>query len=93
MLTARGEIPRAVVNQEVARRLSAEYPDIRISDNISFSQFQSWILDRSSKALQDTLDSQIERFKKTPQYAALLRKWTYDGEETLSRPDTVSVNE
>ena len=93
MLTARGEIPRAVVNQEVARRLSAEYPDIRISDNISFSQFQSWILDRSSKALQDTLDSQIERFKKTPEYEALLNKWTAGGEDTVAEADSVNVKE
>ena len=82
-----------MVNQEVARRLSAEYPDIRISDNISFSQFQSWILDRSSKALQDTLDSQIERFKKTPEYEALLNKWTAGGEDTVAEADSVNVKE
>ncbi|MCM1163752.1 MAG: transporter substrate-binding domain-containing protein [Muribaculaceae bacterium] len=75
ILTAKGEIPRAVVNQEVARRLSEHYPDIRISDNISFSQFQSWILDQRSKALLDTLDSQIERYKQTPAYHALTEKW------------------
>lgn len=75
MLTAKGEIPRAVVNQEVARRLTDRYPDLRISDNISFSQFQSWILNRDSKALQDTLDSQITRFRDTPAYRALVDKW------------------
>ncbi len=91
MLTARGEIPRAVVNQEVARRLSAEYPDLRISDNISFSQFQSWILNRSAAALQDTLDAQIERFKQTPQYAALLDKWTGDSPLPAAPTDTVAT--
>ncbi len=75
ILTAKGEIPRAVVNQEVARSLSHTYPDIRISDNISFSQFQSWILNRDSVALQDTLDARIERFKETPAYTALVSKW------------------
>ncbi|MCM1522274.1 MAG: transporter substrate-binding domain-containing protein [Muribaculaceae bacterium] len=75
ILTAKGEIPRAVVNQEVARRLSEIYPDIRISDNISFSQFQSWILDRRSKVLLDTLDNQIGRFMQTPVYRSLTEKW------------------
>lgn len=75
ILTACGEIPRAVVNQKVAENLSERYPDIRISDNISFSQFQSWILDRRSKALLDTLDRQIESYKLTPAYGRLTEKW------------------
>ncbi|MDE5727068.1 MAG: transporter substrate-binding domain-containing protein [Duncaniella sp.] len=75
ILTAKGDLPRAVVNQEVARSLSRIYPDIRISDKISFSQFQSWILNRDSAALQDTLDSRIERFKATEAYRLLLDKW------------------
>lgn len=75
ILTAKGDLPRVVVNQEVARNLSRDYPDIRISDNISFSQFQSWILNRDSAALQDTLDQRIERFKATETYRQLLGKW------------------
>lgn len=78
MLVADGQLPRAVVNQEVARRLLPRYPGLRIADNISFSQFQSWILNADAKALQDTLDSRIVRFKETPAYQALLDKWTAD---------------
>ncbi len=84
MLVADGQIPRAVVNQEVARRLLARYPDLRIADNISFSQFQSWILNADAKALQDTLDSRIVRFKETPAYQALLDKWTGDDTEATT---------
>lgn len=75
MLTARGDIPRAVVNNQVALRLQRQYPQVCISDAISFSQFQSWILNRSDSTLQATLDSQLERFKLTPEYEQLVEKW------------------
>lgn len=83
ILTAKGEIPRAVVNQEVARRLLGSYPDLRISDNISFSQFQSWILNRDSAALQDTLDARLERFKLTPAYHLLLARYTTAANDSI----------
>lgn len=78
MLVAAGEIPRAVVNEEVARSLMAEYPDIHISTDVSLSQFQSWIMNRDSVALADTIDARIERFKTTEAYRELLSKWTGD---------------
>lgn len=75
MLVAAGEIPRAVVNRAVAERLMAEYPDLKISTHISFSQFQSWIMNKKRIRLADTIDSQIERFKLTPEYQALIEKF------------------
>lgn len=83
MLVARREIPCAVVNRGVALKLRSEYPDLRLSDNIAFTQLQSWILNRDSRALQDTLDVRIERFKATPEYAALLEEYTYDPFEEM----------
>lgn len=75
MLVAAGEIPRAVVNRAVAERMLAEYPDVKISTHISFSQFQSWIMNKDSHALADTVDAQIHRFKLTPEYRALIEKF------------------
>lgn len=75
MLVDAGDIPRAVVNQEVAHKMQEEFPDVHISTHISFSQFQSWIMNRESKRLADTIDAQIERFKLTPEYQALMDKW------------------
>lgn len=75
MLVVAGDIPRAVVNEEVAHRLQKEFPDVYISTGISFNQFQSWIMNKDSVALADTIDSQIERFKLTPQYESILGKW------------------
>lgn len=75
MLVAAGDIPRAVVNRAVAERLMAEYPDLRISTNISFSQFQSWIMNKKRTSLADSIDAQIERFKLTTDYKALIEKF------------------
>lgn len=75
MLTATGKVPRAVVNEDVARSLSHEYPALRISADISFTQLESWILNRDSVALQQRLDQCIDSFKKTPDYTRILTKW------------------
>ena len=76
IMTARGTIPRCVVNELVAQSLQAEYPEAKISTKVSFNQFQSWILNKNDSVLADTLDAQITRFKLTPEYAALIAKWT-----------------
>ncbi|MCM1336309.1 MAG: transporter substrate-binding domain-containing protein [Candidatus Amulumruptor caecigallinarius] len=75
MLTATGQIPRAVVNEAVARKLAARYPGIDTSVGISFNQFQSWIVSPSNTALADTLDAALRRFKTTPAYRTLLRRY------------------
>ncbi|MFH8142303.1 MAG: transporter substrate-binding domain-containing protein [Muribaculaceae bacterium] len=56
ILTALGEIPRAVVNRSTAESLSARYPSLDISVAISFNQFQSWALSPRDTLLRDTLD-------------------------------------
>lgn len=76
MLVSAGDIPAAVVNKEVALRLKGDCPDAHISTHISLSQFQSWIFRKDETALADTIDAQIERFKKLPEYTELLEKWT-----------------
>lgn len=75
MLVAAGEIPRAVVNRAVAEKLLPEYTDVKISTHISFSQFQSWIMNKNTSRLADSIDAQIERFKLTPDYQALIEKF------------------
>lgn len=76
LLTAGGEIDRAVVNEDVASRIAPSYPQLIISTGISFTQFQSWILNRDEKDLTKKLNSQIAQFKTTELYDSLIRKWT-----------------
>lgn len=76
MLTATGQVPRAVVNEAVARRLASRYPRVDTSVGISFSQLQSWMVAPSNAALADTLSANLRRFKATPAYRSLLRRYT-----------------
>lgn len=75
MLTAMGQVDRAVINEAKAVHLAKDYPDVDISTPVSFTQFQSWVVNKDNPALADTLDSQIRRFKQTPQYAALIDRY------------------
>lgn len=56
ILTAVGEIPRAVVNRATAESLRDRYPGLDLSVEISFNQFQSWALAPSDTLLRDTFN-------------------------------------
>ena len=91
MLVAAGEIPRAVVNRAVAEKLLPEYTDVKISTHISFSQFQSWIMNKNTTRLADSIDAQIERFKLTPDYQALIEKFEiWPRQSETDRPIIIS---
>ncbi|MCM1028444.1 MAG: transporter substrate-binding domain-containing protein [Pseudoflavonifractor sp.] len=71
ILTATGEIDRAVVNERIARAMAAEYPDVDISTAVSFTQFQSWLMRRNDKKLAARIDTLLVRYKATPAYSML----------------------
>ncbi|MCM1518445.1 MAG: transporter substrate-binding domain-containing protein [Pseudoflavonifractor sp.] len=75
MMTATGEIRQAVINERIARELAADYPNVDISTDISFTQFQSWILDRNNAAMGDSIDSWIRQAKETDAYKDLERRY------------------
>lgn len=77
ILTATGEIPRAVINERTARKLAADYDDmdVDISTSVSFTQFQSWVVGKDNKALCDTLNEMIVRFKNSDEYRILAEKY------------------
>lgn len=70
ILTATGEIPRAVVDDATARRIASDYPQLDVSVPVSFSQFQSWAVRRAE--LRDSLNIWLEQFRATAQYDSLL---------------------
>ena len=75
ILTALGEIKQAVVNETVAKKIAADYPQIDVSTPVSLSQFQPWLLQKSKTELRDSLNSWIEQFKLTPDYQQLTEKY------------------
>lgn len=61
ILTAKGELPRAVINESVARKMRERYPDLDISVAVSFTQFQSWLLRHDRTDLRDSINSWISQ--------------------------------
>lgn len=75
LLTAVGQLKNVVVNEQTARSIAADYPQLDLSVTLSFNQFQSWaVADRKPKLL-DSLNVWIDRFKSTPQFEHLVDKY------------------
>lgn len=75
LLVASGEIPFAVVNASTARKLAEHRNDVDIARGISFTQFQSWIVNSSKQSIADSIDSAIVRFRHTPDYMELTERY------------------
>lgn len=75
IMTAIGDVKQAVVNAKVAQKLAKEYPFLDISTNISFTQFQSWIVNKNDSLLCDSLNSWIQTIKQTEYYKSLECKY------------------
>lgn len=75
LMVATGEINNAVISERVARDLVKDYPGVDISTNISFTQFQSWIISEKRPSLGDSLNLWISDFKKTKEYDALMKRY------------------
>lgn len=75
IMVAKGEIKYAVVNEKVAKEIAKSYPSIDISTDISFTQFQSWLLNPKESKLKNNLNLWINEAKKTPEYEALIKRY------------------
>ena len=74
-MTAIGDIKQAVVNAKVAQKLAKEYPFLDVSTNVSFTQFQSWLVNKNDSLLCDSLNSWILTIKQTEYYKSLECKY------------------
>lgn len=77
LMVASGDIKYAVINETIARKMAASHPNVDISQAISFSQFQSFVLNKDNAELKQKLDESIEKVKKLPQYNELVKKYFY----------------
>lgn len=64
MLVALGDIPRAVVNEQIAKSMTKQYPHLDLSVDISFTQFQSWAINKNRSDLRDSLNVWLKRHAK-----------------------------
>lgn len=72
ILAASGHVPAVAVNQELAKRMAPHYPNVHLSTALSFTRFQAWLVGTSDSLW---LDSALVRFKSTPAYSTLLRRY------------------
>lgn len=75
MLTSIGEIRLCVVNEKVARAIANDSPTVKISTDISFTQFQAWCMRKDDFSLASKIDSALVQFKATSDYQDLLKRY------------------
>ncbi len=75
LMVATGEIRHAVINERVAKALSNDYPLIDINTNISFTQFQPWVLNASDSVLCNKVNLWLKTLKGTPDYVKLQNRY------------------
>ena len=72
---ATGEIKQAVMNEQIAKKLAPLYPNVNVDTKVSFSQFQSWILNREDTTFCDSINVWLEAVKRTPEYKKLYKRY------------------
>ncbi len=75
ILTALGEIKQSVVNKNIANAMIEDYPQLDINTQISFNQFQVWLLNINNHSLCKRVNEWIIEVKKTPEYLNLYSKY------------------
>lgn len=79
-MVANGDIDYAIINSKSAQHLLTDSSNIDISMDISFTQFQSWIVNGQDSVLCDSLNSKIKIIKETPRYKEIYNKYIIEYE-------------
>lgn len=75
LLTAIGQLKNVVVNEQTARNIAKDYPQLDLSLTLSFNQFQSWVVAPDKPQLLDSLNTWIARFKTSEQFEHLVDRY------------------
>lgn len=70
-----GEIDYTIADEHIANVNSRYYHNIDVQMPVSFPQKISWAVKKDQKALLDTIDSWLAKFKKTLRYRLLYNKY------------------
>lgn len=74
-LVAKSEIDYAACDASLARKLQAQFPEIDIATDISFTQLQAWMVRKNSPALLDSLNLWLSEIKKSNQFKEIYKKY------------------
>lgn len=75
IMVALGELPNAVVNRHAADLMALDYPLLDTSVEISFNQFQSWLVNPRDSILCDSLNTWLNEFMTTRDHQNLKRQY------------------
>lgn len=75
IMVAKGDIEFAVINENIAQQMASEFPEIDYQTDISFTQFQSWALRKTSPILLDSLNVWLKDIKESPEFRVLTKKY------------------
>lgn len=73
--TALGEIPLAIVNENVAESMQKIYPSLSFNNPVSFTQFQVWLFPQKDSLLLNKVDIWFENFKNTAVYKKIIETY------------------
>lgn len=77
ILVALGEIKQAVISEEIARHIAKDYPNLDITNAVSFNQFQSWMTTPKHQELCDSINSWFTQYNKTKRFKDLKSKYLH----------------
>lgn len=75
MKVANGDIAYAVVNEKTAASMKQRYPRLNYENQVSFTQFQVWLFNRSDSALLMATDNWLGEFRNSPLYKEIMSKY------------------
>ncbi|MFI3239476.1 MAG: transporter substrate-binding domain-containing protein [Bacteroidales bacterium] len=68
-------IDYAIINEKSAQRLSNDITNVDFKMDISFTQFQSWVINPQDTLLCDSINILIKRIKETPRYEEIYNRY------------------
>ena len=74
-MVARGEIDYTIADEFTARFVQTFYPELDISTQIGFKQFQAWGFSKRSVKLQQAVNDWLKEFTQTKEYRDLYRTY------------------
>lgn len=75
ILVAKGDIDYAVCDQQIAEVSQAQFPEIDIKTDVSFTQLQSWAVRKDSPILLDSLNSWLKQIRENGLYDEIYKRY------------------
>jgi len=75
LMVAAAEIDFSVCDSKTAETLLSKIPELDIETDIGFTHLEAWAVRAKSPILLDSLNTWIDKFKRTKEYSAILDKY------------------